>query len=363
MTSLAFKYHPDRNPGSEEESRAKFQVIQAANEILSDPQQRLKYDRDRLRAGYGKDNRSPKATRDSITQPPRTYHQESTFNTGSQTNSSPARDPHEPDRARTSFHGKRGTHGEGSYAESWRKYGTKAGPASPPPGTMPTEQDASWRNPPNQPNEYSEESKKKPHGPASPNFPKPKKRKGLDPWAAGDDEPMALNTSAYTSSRNEQQQFNQKPGQWNIQDATKGGGRTDPRHPEPGYPPTAGTSSGPDSVSNSRTSTGPSRPKRPRSTSPKAGPSELDEKSAKVNVQQPSRPKAVPRSRLGPGQKFGDFCRNGNSNSESGERPFTPLPPPPNSRAPGPQRGSELHTSVASPTFSAAKWIERLRGI
>ncbi|KAL1961967.1 hypothetical protein VTN77DRAFT_702 [Rasamsonia byssochlamydoides] len=51
---LALKYHPDRNPGREAEFNAKFQAIQAAHEILSDPQQRLKYDTERLRAGYGK---------------------------------------------------------------------------------------------------------------------------------------------------------------------------------------------------------------------------------------------------------------------------------------------------------------------
>lgn len=54
LTVSALKYHPDRNPGREVEFNAKFQAIQAAHEILSDPQQRLKYDTDRLRAGYGK---------------------------------------------------------------------------------------------------------------------------------------------------------------------------------------------------------------------------------------------------------------------------------------------------------------------
>ena len=58
---LALKYHPDRNPGKELEFISKFQAIQAANEILSDPQQRLKYDTDRLRAGYGKLYGPPKA--------------------------------------------------------------------------------------------------------------------------------------------------------------------------------------------------------------------------------------------------------------------------------------------------------------
>lgn len=51
---LALKYHPDRNPGREAEFLTKFQAIQAAHEILTDPQQRMKYDTERLRAGYGK---------------------------------------------------------------------------------------------------------------------------------------------------------------------------------------------------------------------------------------------------------------------------------------------------------------------
>jgi curved DNA-binding protein CbpA len=65
----ALKYHPDRNPGREAEFNAKFQAIQAANEILSDPQQRLKYDTDRLRAGYGKVYGPPKANTQRKSQP------------------------------------------------------------------------------------------------------------------------------------------------------------------------------------------------------------------------------------------------------------------------------------------------------
>jgi hypothetical protein len=46
-------YHPDRNPGKEIEYVPKFQSIQAAHEILSDPEQRAKYDADRRKLGYG----------------------------------------------------------------------------------------------------------------------------------------------------------------------------------------------------------------------------------------------------------------------------------------------------------------------
>ncbi|KAG5933928.1 hypothetical protein E4U53_000819 [Claviceps sorghi] len=41
---LALKYHPDRNPGREQEVNAKFQIIQAAHEVLSDPNEKAKHD-------------------------------------------------------------------------------------------------------------------------------------------------------------------------------------------------------------------------------------------------------------------------------------------------------------------------------
>lgn len=47
----ALKYHPDRNPGREAEFISKFQTIQCANEVLTDPTQRAKYDADRIRSG------------------------------------------------------------------------------------------------------------------------------------------------------------------------------------------------------------------------------------------------------------------------------------------------------------------------
>jgi len=48
----ALKYHPDRNPGREVESNSKFQAIQSANEVLTDPQQRAKYDAQLIRSGH-----------------------------------------------------------------------------------------------------------------------------------------------------------------------------------------------------------------------------------------------------------------------------------------------------------------------
>ncbi|KAM0277110.1 hypothetical protein ACHAQH_006054 [Verticillium albo-atrum] len=49
---LALLYHPDRNPGKEAEVNSKFQVIQSAHEILTDPEQKAKYDASRGRSRY-----------------------------------------------------------------------------------------------------------------------------------------------------------------------------------------------------------------------------------------------------------------------------------------------------------------------
>ncbi|VUC27212.1 unnamed protein product [Clonostachys rosea] len=51
---LALKYHPDRNPGREQEVNSKFLIIQAAHDILTDPQKRAKYDATRTRSGAGR---------------------------------------------------------------------------------------------------------------------------------------------------------------------------------------------------------------------------------------------------------------------------------------------------------------------
>lgn len=42
---LAMKYHPDRNPNQTEEDAARFKQINHAYEVLSDPEQRARYDR------------------------------------------------------------------------------------------------------------------------------------------------------------------------------------------------------------------------------------------------------------------------------------------------------------------------------
>lgn len=52
IISVALKYHPDRNPGREQEVNAQFQIIQSAHEVLSDPDSKAKYDASRTRSRY-----------------------------------------------------------------------------------------------------------------------------------------------------------------------------------------------------------------------------------------------------------------------------------------------------------------------
>ncbi|KAI4190199.1 MAG: hypothetical protein L6R41_000945 [Letrouitia leprolyta] len=83
--TIALKYHPDRNPGKELEFNSKFQAIQAAHEVLTDPQQRAKYDSDRIRKGMlhtyttpVRPNPPPRAAASNFPPPPRRTPQPST---------------------------------------------------------------------------------------------------------------------------------------------------------------------------------------------------------------------------------------------------------------------------------------------
>jgi curved DNA-binding protein CbpA len=44
---LAFKYHPDKNPGQEKEAEEKFKEINEAYRVLGDPAKRRNYDLER----------------------------------------------------------------------------------------------------------------------------------------------------------------------------------------------------------------------------------------------------------------------------------------------------------------------------
>ncbi|KAJ5614670.1 Heat shock protein DnaJ N-terminal [Penicillium herquei] len=218
---LALKFHPDRNPGREQEFIAKFQAIQAAHEILSDPQQRLKYDTDRLRAGYGKvygpgktsaPRRPPPAparptppkpqpTRTSYPSwnaPGATPHQTSA---GAQRYSTHARaGPQQwskkQDESQTradaykSFSGMRGSTGP-----SWQSFDPQTGRSSSgaTPGGIPRQQNAPF-------GKSAYESTRTQQS-ATPNS--GKKKQGYAPGNAAGDEPPARNTSAYTHNRSE----------------------------------------------------------------------------------------------------------------------------------------------------------------
>lgn len=383
---IALRYHPDRNPGREVEFNAKFQAIQAANEILSDPQQRLKYDTDRLRAGYGKAYGPPKTTQRktqpasfaSATPPPRTHNQKPSFNTRSHTTANGgsagaqryatharagAQQWSKPqDEAQTradafrAFHGMRGANTAG-----WRGFDPETGRATPSSGGTPRQQNTPFGNPrPKSAYEYFKENMKS-QGPASPNS--PKKRNGFAPGTAGGDEPMATNTSAYTNNRSARPSsmyfdsatpptakkpaapdpppFNEEPKRFSTSYATTGGEKTFFTSPGLGRSATGRTPSGSYRTSNSRTN--PPSPvhgqhERHRSSSPKdrrnrtyslsTSSSDLDDETDEeevVEVPRPSgfKPKAVPKSRLRPNQKFADFYRHENSSSGTGEEPST----------------------------------------
>ena len=59
---LALKYHPDRNPGKEEEAKDRFIHIQAAHEVLTDPSMKAKYDAYRKRGPTSTTSRYPGAS-------------------------------------------------------------------------------------------------------------------------------------------------------------------------------------------------------------------------------------------------------------------------------------------------------------
>ncbi|KAJ6160484.1 hypothetical protein N7470_003880 [Penicillium chermesinum] len=375
---LALKYHPDRNPGKEQEFNAKFQAIQAAHEILSDPQQRLKYDTDRLRAGYGKVYGPPKSAPQRKPPPPTAapkpqkpkappYSSAWTPNgasTGAQRYSAHARaGPQQwktQDEAQTradAFKGFSGMRGSNP-SSKWQSFDPQTGRATPTPGTTPRQQNAPFGNPrPKSAYEYFRENVRA-QNPPSPNS--PRRRQGFAPGTPGGDEPPAANTSAYTSTRSD------RPSSMYFESAPPPTAKK-PTAPEPGrygddferassrYAATGGektffssaglgrsstmrTPSGSYRASNSKT-TPPSpvyaESGRHRSASPKvrrrpdispasstsSSEPDTDDEILRSNSSQP-KPKAVPKSRLRPHQKFSDFYRG--DDSSSGTAPTLP---------------------------------------
>lgn len=238
------KYHPDRNPGREVEYIAKFQAIQAAHEILTDPQQRLKYDTDRLRAGYGKLYGPPKSDfpprssnsakfsgppprrAPTAAQPPRPQANSSYQtppSTGAQRYASYAKaggakweQPYDEAQTRAdafrgfqNMKGNSGNHNRGG-THSWSKFDPRTGQSSAYQATA-----ESWarsgtapggQKPRQQQNTYDPFSGKAGSNQQFPRSQSTKKKQGFAPGDPGGDEPMAKNTSAYVNKPRERSQ-------------------------------------------------------------------------------------------------------------------------------------------------------------
>ncbi|CEO59104.1 hypothetical protein PMG11_03791 [Penicillium brasilianum] len=383
---LALKFHPDRNQGREQDVIAKFQAIQAAHEILSDSQQRLKYDTERLRAGYGKvygpSRTTPRKTQPSYSQsystaaPPKTQAPKSSFNSRSQGASSgpsagasryatharagPQQWQKSQDEAQTRADAFKGFHNMRS--QNWRGF-------DPTSGSTPRQQNAPFGNPkPKSAYEFHKENVQAKNSASADTNP-PKKRHGYAPGTAAGDEPMAPNTSAYTSTRSERPStmyFDSAPPptakkstrpvspNWQSESAespspplaqefertsrsyaTTGGEKTFFAHPNLGRSSTMRTPTSSYRASkNARTnpsSPDPAQPERHRSASPQTRrdrsysfssttSSDLDDDIIEEEVRRPNgfKPMAVPKSRLRPNQKFGNFYRTRDSSPGTG---------------------------------------------
>lgn len=225
--SPALKYHPDRNPGRELEFNAKFQAIQAANEILSDSHQRLKYDTDRLRAGYGKfygpprantsrktptnpyastPNAKPQPPKPQFSSRPQSFHNGPS--TGAQRFASYARAaPRQPwekmqDDGQTRADAYRGFQDmKGNSTPGWSQFDPRTGRsgysgAAPRPDGTPNKQSPR----PKSAYEYFKTSPKATGTESSSRTQSTRKKQGFAPRTAGGDEPMAPHTSSYTSA-------------------------------------------------------------------------------------------------------------------------------------------------------------------
>nr|XP_001389789.2 DnaJ domain protein [Aspergillus niger CBS 513.88] len=411
---LALKYHPDRNPGKELEFISKFQAIQAANEILSDPQQRLKYDTDRLRAGYGKLYGPPKANtaRKAPTNPyaspytpkppqppkprPQSFHHSPSA--GAQRYASYARAAPKqawekrPDEGQTRADAYRGFQEMKGNAMpgGWSSFDPRTGYASTPPrpnGQSPRPKSAY---------EYFKKSPKA-ASPEPTRTQSAKKKQGFAPRAAGGDEPMAANTSAYTSvPRAERSQtpnsfYAPAPSPTARKSAAAAQHRAEntstpdierarSRYATAGGERTFFSSAGLGRSASMRDSTSSPQP-RPRTNPPSPTPPESGRhRSASPKLKKDNRnytstsssdsedddflarkPKAVPKSRLRAHKKFSDFHTEKSANRDifgqaEGSAGASNLKSPRSESA-----TSQQSTPFAQAKFSADAWIEELR--
>lgn len=216
---LALKYHPDRNPGKELEFNSKFQAIQAAHEVLTDPQQRAKYDSDRIRKGMlhtytspVRPNPPPRAAASNFPPPPRRTPQASTNTnfaappgTGPNRYSGSARN--DPASAHKPFSDDAKARANAFKAWEQMRHGQGVPPQARPVPPRPTNTAAfqsreAGSYPPKEPAQRSAwDQTKEPH-PGLPkmarsNTTRVPKKNGFAPGFSTGDEPPARNTSAY----------------------------------------------------------------------------------------------------------------------------------------------------------------------
>ncbi|KAK8197954.1 uncharacterized protein BKA78DRAFT_87420 [Phyllosticta capitalensis] len=232
---LALKWHPDRNPGKEQECVPRFQAIQAAHEILGDTGERARYDAERRKRGfYGgastTTNTAGGASRASgaANAPPRPnpYQAYSNFpppprRTGPQRAQPPpkpeqptasqgasrfANFPKPPPTAQKPGYNKDNAQSKANVFTAWESMRQKHGRASagPPPRPQPTDDfearferaegnRSAWE-------QFNRANASKPGVGRSTSTRMPKKG-GFDPATPGADEPPAASTSAYQRSR------------------------------------------------------------------------------------------------------------------------------------------------------------------
>ncbi|EDN09577.1 DnaJ domain-containing protein [Histoplasma capsulatum] len=341
---IALKFHPDRNPGKELEFNAKFQAIQAAYEILIDPKERLKYDTSRLRAGYGQSRGTPTpgAQPRRPSEPNGQHHPQSFPHPGSY----PA-PPSAGAQKYTSYAKATSQKWDKIYedtrtrADAFRGFKEMkpnvniGGWSGFDPRTGRSNQSGSTPRPSQRPQSAYEAFFNVPK--ASPQRAQAKKRQGFAPGTPGGDEPMAQNTSAYTSYNRDrtsyfQSQFEPAPPptakKWPRQEESTNDNNTIPnlqrtssKYATAGGEKTYVSSAGvgrssssrnsPFTESDSRPRTNPPSPTSPRpnrgrhhSASPKLKPnrnrtiSSSPSPSDSEEVDISSRPKRTPRSRM-----------------------------------------------------------------
>jgi curved DNA-binding protein CbpA len=364
-------YHPDRNPGREAEFNAKFQAIQAANEILSDPKERIKYDTERLRAGYGKNYVPSRANTQRKSQPPSYPPRPAATPTPSAKPQYAKTPPNGPSAGarRYASHARAGpqqwksqdtaetradayaafANMRGGNKSGWQGFDPATGRASastPGPGAQrhPFGASAQSTRP-----KSAFEAFQNAHTNAQAHS--TRKKQGFAPGAAGGDEPMARNTSAYSSSSRTERPSSQyfepappptakKPAEPELSSKqhqfTPEFERSSRIYAQAGRgEKTFVSGSGLGRSQTLRTPSGSTRPNanantsspasgrsgRHRSASPKArrNPTNYDSTSSSESEEDMPKPKAVPKSRLRPEQKFADFHRQHTQGPRNGE--------------------------------------------